>query len=711
MLQTPFLKKTYSIILVLLLFVGNLYAQFDISPDEEQFYQAEEAIVYGRYKEALTIYQELYDKDTSNYNLAFQIGLIYSKFHEDKLKAIPYLEAAVQHISKDYVEDFKEKNAPSDALFYLGGAYHLNYQLNEAMNIYMRFKMVLNPEFEQEIIKQVDKKITEINFAEKYIQEPIDIAIVNLGPTINSKYADYSPAISADEKTLVFTSRREGSTGGLKTLDDKYFEDIYISKKIFGRWTIPEKIDIVNSDGHEATISLSPDGKQLFVYKDELIKKNLIKKRDGNIYVSANIHGEWSTLQKLPENINTDSWETHATITADGKTMYFVTNKKGGLGGRDIYKTTLNTDGSWTEPKNLGAEINTEYEEDGPYITPDGKTLYFSSQGHSSMGGFDIFSTEYNEVDSVWSVPKNIGYPLNTTDDDIFFVLSADGKRAYYASSNQEGGYGEKDIYMIHLNGKNDKCPTVLKSTLDLKHNKKNDKAEVVIKTIDDQIQGIYKMNEKTKSLVFILPANSSFKVDVKINNVSYEKSLFTTPNICFKTNEEEFKFELPIVGKDSLDILDTLGVLAIKSLNINTIAEIRKEEDENVFVLKNIFFDYEKATIREESKPELDKLYLFLLSNPDIKIEIAGHTDAKGNDDYNQRLSQKRANSVMAYQAAKGIPSKQMVAVGYGETQPVAPNENADGTDNPMGRQLNRRIELKIINENNGVKDVIKND
>ena len=373
-----------------------------------------------------------------------------------------------------------------------------------------------------------------------------------MGDSVNSEYPDFAPVISADEATLIFTSRRAGGTTDDKTLDDnQYYEDIYIStKNKDGEWGTAKPIGSnINSAGHEASIGLSADGQQLFIYKATFEKGD---KGDGNIYKS-DLNGDvWTVPEKMGSDINTDkSWETSACLTSDGQTLYFVSDREGGYGGRDIYKCVKLPNGEWSKSQNLGAPINTEYDEDGPFIHPDGKQLYFASKGHKSMGGFDIFFSTKNESDSgiSWTEPINMGHPINTTDDDVFFVTSTDGKRAYY-SSFQEGGFGEKDIYQLSLNDQSQKDLAVLRGFIKM-YNGTNLPFDTRVSVFDadtkEQITMETKPNSKSGKYLMVLPTNKRYTL------------VYETPGCDKVTKEVALNESMSLNKIDGAFLLDTV--------------------------------------------------------------------------------------------------------------------------------------------------------
>ncbi|MBI4945157.1 MAG: PD40 domain-containing protein [Bacteroidetes bacterium] len=449
---TPFsiginLFRASALLLLFFLPLGKeLHAQ-PISKGEfrQMFTQGNLMMLDNFYDTACGTFLALNKADPSNANVNYKIGVCYLHLPGQKAKAIPYFENAIKQTSGNYLEDDpSEKNAPEDAAYYLGQAFHYAYRFDESMEQFKKFRDIIG-KWNLNLVKEIDRWTEMSKNAKELAAHPVECTITNLGDSVNCLFADYSPAITADEAFLVFTSRRQGA-GGMdnKTINDDFFEDIWIcTQGKYGTWSKAKSISrAINTDGNEAAIGISADGQQLYVYRDD--------NGDGNIYVSKLDGDFWNTPYKLDaSNINSKSWEPSACISADGNTMYFVSNRPGGLGGRDIYQCHRQPNRSWSEPENLGPSINTPYDEDAPFIHPDGVTFFFSSTGHNSMGGFDVFySTKVSNT--VWTNPLNMGYPINTTDDDIYFVTSSDGRRAYYASFRPEGK-GEKDIYMVSM--------------------------------------------------------------------------------------------------------------------------------------------------------------------------------------------------------------------------------------------------------------------
>lgn len=394
------------------------------------------------------IWTSLAREQPENGNVNYRAGLAHLRIGRQKKAALPYLQRAVDlGISRNY-DRFSpmEEQSPVEAHFYLGKAYHLNYKLDDAKASYNDF--LKKAPSKHHLRPMAMLGIQQAENAEALIANPVDFRIENLGAVINTEYPEFSPVISIDENALFFTSSRlRPDSSNLMVRDRKtgeYFNDIYVSyRDRQGEWQTPELLEINRTD-HTATVNVAADGQTLFIYRDDA--------GVGNIYESKLVGETWTEPIKLGGGINSNNWETHIAKSVDGQTAYVVSDRSGGFGGRDIYRVRKLPDGKWSKAQNLGPNINTRYEEDAVFISPDGKTLYFSSEGHNSMGGFDIFYSEYNEADDSWGDPVNIGYPINTVDDDVFFVTSADGRRAYY-SSVRDSGYGEKDIYQVFIPG------------------------------------------------------------------------------------------------------------------------------------------------------------------------------------------------------------------------------------------------------------------
>jgi len=390
--------------------------------DADFFFEGED------YREALFNYLKIHDKDSVNANINYCIGMCYMNIPGEETKAIPYFEKAASKISTKYRKSvYEERSAPLYLLFYLGTAYRIDNQLTKALAAYNKFRN--HPYFEGHYNEgMVDIEIGACERAKLIQDNPINARFTNIGPPVNNALMNRNPVLNKDETILIYLSSL------------KFYDAIFMSRKVKGVWGEPVNISSdVGSDGDCEPTCLSADGKELYFVKK--MKKN------SDIYVSVLKDSVWGPMQPLNKNINTSHNETHASISVDGKTLYFSSDRKGGFGGLDIYKSEKQANGDWGPAVNLGENINTEFDETTPFICEDGKTLYFSSKGHLNMGGYDIFVCHLM-ANNKWEKPNNVGYPINTTGDNIFFNPLANGEIAYTALVRPDG-FGKEDIYRI----------------------------------------------------------------------------------------------------------------------------------------------------------------------------------------------------------------------------------------------------------------------
>ncbi|HQI45728.1 MAG TPA: OmpA family protein [Bacteroidales bacterium] len=667
------MKKIFFILFIsVIYFNNNLQSQVsDIF--KTNFILAETYLNDENYQDALPVFLFLDTLTPGNPNICFNVGVCYINSMFEKTKAIPYLEKAIENVSISYVGYADEITAPIFAFYYLGKAYMIANRIDEALTNFEKFAYYLT-EKDEALLKDANRQIEMCYNAKKLMNNPVDIRIDNVGEPVNGPFPDYSPVISTDEQTIIFVSRREGTTCEKKDTDGKYFEDIYISTydTTQKKWTDLKKIGTnINTCGHEAPISLSYDRKQLFIYKDD--------NGDGNIYVSQLKLNNWTSPDKLSSNINTKSWETHASLTSDGNTLYFTSNRPGGFGGRDIYMCEKLANGEWSAALNLGPQINTEYEEESPFILPDNVTLYFSSKGHESMGGFDIFTSTISD-EGYWSTPENIGYPINTTDDDVFYVPTIDEQHAYYASA-KEGGYGDLDIYRLSIIAQK-KLVAHLKGIVfdEITLNPVGANIQVVDASTNEIVARLTS-EETTGNYYVSLPIGKKYFITAEAENYYPTDKYLNIPD----TITNPYYTEAIIMKK-------VPATIAIK--NKKLIFENKEIVVGERIVLNNVFFDFDKYTLRPESVEELNKWVQFLSNNGTLKIEVSGHTDNKGTAEYNKTLSENRAMAVCNYFIENGIAKTRIKYKGYGFDQPIATNKTDEG------RQKNRRTEIKIISK-----------
>ena len=395
----------------------------------EMFISAEGDLLFEDYAEALPKYLSLLQIYPENYNFYFRIGQCYLNTPGEKDKAIPFLETAVENINSDYRRGkFREAGAPYDALYFLANAYRIANNFEKALETYDLFLKDVDTEMYDTAL--VRFQIQTCDNARKMMRKPVYLVEKNLGNTINSRFSEFDPVISSDEKTLLFTRELQ------------FYDAIFWSTKVDGAWTEPVNLSPqLGIDQDYYTSSLSHDGRTLLLYR--------IDTYDGNIYSSTLEGGSWTKVEKLNGNINTKYWESHAAMSGDGRKIYFTSNRKESMGGLDIFVSERDSTGNWGPAVNLGPEINTVYNEESPFLANNDRTLFFSSRGHSNMGGYDIFRSDLDE-NGRWSKPVNIGYPLNTTDDDLFFFPVGKGNRGYFSRFTDDG-YGRMDIFSCDI--------------------------------------------------------------------------------------------------------------------------------------------------------------------------------------------------------------------------------------------------------------------
>ena len=461
------------------------FAQVQYSKEQKRIKkQADFYYSYGDYLNAFDAYKRLYYLDSVAPKMNFKMGICMLVLSTDLSKSTEYFKIA-------------NDNGNIESSFYLGNWYHLQNDFDKAIEFYQKYiiaegaKAIKKPE--------IDRRIATSERARKMMTDPVDVRIENMGKLINSKYPEYVPLISADESVLIFTSRRKGGVTDELDSYGKYYEDIYISYKENKKWLPPVGIGSnINTEGYDACVGLSSDGTTLITYKGSETGEG------GDLYYSTLEGDIWQKPVKYGPNINSDYSEFSASLSSDGNILYFSSNRPGGFGGLDIYRVVRFLNGEWSLPVNLGPSINTEYDDDAPFIHPDNVSLYFSSQGHGTMGGYDIFKSD-RAADSSWSQAENLGYPINTTDDDIYFVLSADGRRGYY-SSRQIGGEGEQDLYVMHL-ASEFKELTIIKGFITSADSLETPlKAKITLRDYKTKkIKAIYNSNSKTGKYMLVI--------------------------------------------------------------------------------------------------------------------------------------------------------------------------------------------------------------
>ena len=659
-------KYVLAVYLILCSFIVSAQDQKTLIANGDKFYGKKD------YKNALATYLAAQEINPDDAYLNFKIGLTYL-YSETKSKAATYIDKAYR----------LNPAVNPDIDYHLGIAFQNTNSFKLAIEHFERFKKKRS-----NLASIADEKIAECQVADSLSQNELNVIIENLGEGVNTPYNDYSPIISADGNTLIFTSNRTDDPARAKA--NANFEDIFVSYKNANKWSVPKPISQnINIKYNDAAASLSPDGKTLFLYYEE---------GEGDIYTSTRNGEAWSEPKPLNKNINTAMfWETCASVTSDGKKLFFASNRPGGIGELDIYVSQQDAKGDWGKAVNLGPIINTPNNEDSPFIHHDGTTLYFSSDGHPRLGNSDIFVSEF--VNNKWKKPENMGYPLNSWEYDGFFTLSPDKKKGYFSTA-KEGGLGDADIYSItFLEPKYKPKPKpVVAKVEEQKAKQEIPKSEEFVAP-EIEIHKIAKVvtllkgkviderNAAPLSAVISLVDNVTNKVLTKLNS-----------------NPTTGEFELVIPHGGNYGVATEKAGYLFNSINFNLpqFAEYQeidthiimvKAEIGSKVVLRNVFFDIGKSDLKLESVAEVENIRELLVRDAHLRVQINGHTDNSGNAASNKALSLKRASSVVDYLVKKGIAASRLSAKGYGSDRPIVSNDDEEG-----GRSINRRTEIEII-------------
>ncbi|MCI0750334.1 MAG: OmpA family protein [Flammeovirgaceae bacterium] len=685
----------YSIRCVLIFLTVCLLSLQALAQDGKQdaLNYLEQAKLMQEASQALNDIREIYvlaaTSDPENIIANFEAGHLYLKTI-NKERAVDYF-LKVRELDANYRFDLD---------FWIAKSYQYGLQWDKAIEYYTLYKEKLasKPNYQgrdKTPLASVDKSLYECENGKAFVSHPQQYAIVNIGREVNSEYPDYAPILNGSENEIIFTSRRRDGNMNENVADDNEpWEDIFTARKEGGNWSYAKNIgSSVNTPYHDSNLALSADGSTLFMYKDD---------GGGDIYYSERQGNDWSEPQPLPGIINSSYNEKSVSISTDENALYFSSNRPGGFGGYDIYVATKNDNGEWTYVKNLGPKINSDDQEDGPFISYDGSTLYFSCNGRNTMGGFDIFKSNFDKGANDWTEPENVGYPINTPDDDIYIVFSKDGQRGYY-SSVREDGLGYTDIYMITIPDepvvttkqpepikepdppKDTTTTPVVKTPVE---EKKPDPVKPVIKPLHFMVNVV---DAEGKA-----PLDARVKLQGLRDNRVVGSSQSGTGVFDFSVTSEsakEYRLSVEVNGYVFQNLTVRIPGATTEDKSITRTVEMRKLAVGVTSILRNLYFDFDKATFKTESYTELNKLENMLATNPGMKVEIGGHTDNVGTWVYNKQLSQRRAEAVKDFLVKKGIDPRRVKAVGYGEMKPLASND-----DNDDGREINRRVEVKVI-------------
>ena len=529
-----------------------------------------------------------------------------------------------------------------------------------------------SPLADKRYLPKIEKMIQNSLFAIEAIKHPVNFEPINLGEAINTELNEYFPSVTADDSTLLFTRRVDDILAPMGRQ-----EDIFVSRKTNGnQWGYSELIsDMINTKYNEGAPTFSTDGQYIIFVGCEIGEKDANgfyqyggdRKGYGScdLFYSQSDGKRWSEPVNLGPKINSRHWETQPSFSSDGKTLYFIrgltyNRQRRNPNNQDIYVTSIMKDGEWSKPKKLAANINTPFREESVQIHPDGKTLYFASNGHPGMGGLDIFMSRKND-DETWSDPVNLGYPLNTFVDENSILISSDGDLAYF-SSNREGGYGNLDLYSFKIDDQFKPLPIQFL------------KGRIIDAATKIPLLANFQLSNLESGKIIS-------QMQSKVGNGEF---LITVPNnkdFALYAEKEGYMYYTKNIYMDSLT-LSKDGFL---------IVELEKIKP-GTFILENIFFEVNKSELKNSSIIELEKVLKLLEITPNLKIEISGHTDNDGDDDFNMELSNNRAKSVVNWLIENGIKESRLSFKGYGETMPIVKNNTA------VNKAKNRRTELTII-------------
>ncbi|MEI8202601.1 MAG: OmpA family protein [Bacteroidota bacterium] len=664
---------------------GLKAAEENIKKADELLEKGEAALVLHQetpklFADALALYLKANEFNPNNAELNIKLGKCYLQTWK-KRSAIPLLEKALK----------LDPQITPEVYIYLAQAYTFENKFKESKAQIDLFKTKAKEKDVEKNKETINKIYAQCDTAIKLVVHPEKVSIQNI-KEINTPYPDFCASISADESMLLFNSIRPGTMGGKMGDDGFNNSDVFVSHKLKGKWTSPVAMGApINTDGEDICVGLSPDGQTM------LLSKNTTGNYD--LYFSKLQGDTWGELEKMQDGkINSPYNETHASINYNGTIVYYVSdNPYGNRGGKDLFFSGLANPriNLWGKGQTVTSDINSKYNENSIFIHPDDNTIYFSSQGFNSIGGYDIFVTK--RVPGGWTKPVNMGYPINTPYDETYFVMSANGRYGYLTSNREENGVGEEDIYRVkflgslkpaildnedhllasfalpvpesNLEGAVDidaKNLTILKGRVLDAFTMQPISAEIEITdNVKNESKGIFTSNSSTGKFLVSMPSGINYGLNVKAKDYLFFSENFDLPKLS----------DYSMVEKD---ILLTGMCIGCK------------------IVLRNIFFDSGKSTLRPESTNELSRLVQLINDiskvKPNVKIEISGHTDNVGSESTNQVLSESRAKAVVTYLITQGISASKLTFKGYGSTVPFTKN------DSPANRQLNRRTEFKIV-------------
>ena len=664
----PLIKPKFIFFILIIHFYSAIsFSQFFLSPDE-LYHEALEFIMADEYEEALPYFVQLLEKGYRTANIHYRIGQCYLFIPGQKTKSIQHLETAVQKASGYYTGHSPgEDLAPLDAYYLLGMAYRTNNQLEKSEQTFSLLLDSLGHGASE--MTKVNEQIKICRNAGELIRNEISLKAAKLDDMINTAFSNFNPVVNQNETLIYYMDAL------------KFYDAVMKSEKKGDRWEAPDNLTPeIKSDGDYIITDISEDENTLLLRMDDAYTK-------GDIYLCKKKNGKWDKLKKLNANINTRFNETHASFANNGKTLFFTSNRTGGYGGLDIYKSDLISEGDWGPAINLGLLINTALDEESPFISDENQSLYFSSQGHYNMGGHDIFISAVNE-NGEFQNPVNMGYPLNTTDNDLFYFPVKDGKQGYHAKYTDNLD-GNMDIYRYEIFSVANPARFTIKGQISLPPESDIPFEKINVTLIDkiksDTISS--GMAEKDGRYIYRLPSGE-FELNFSTGQAFLDRRSISLPPYL--------SIEELIVNSDlKYDLPEAIDSFVTKEITLPEKTEYASVSD--TFIIRHVLFGFDRYVVSKANLSYLDKLVSLLQKYPDIIVSIEGHTDAIGSESYNKVLSLKRADQVAGYLFSFNIGKNKVLVTGYGEELPLAINHNRDGSDNPEGRSFNRRVEISL--------------
>ena len=684
------MRYLFSILLILLL---NFYSYSQTANKQKTIFKnGNYYYLFEEYENAIESYLEVLTNDTGNANLNYKIGLCYLSLPDknDNLQSIKYLEKATKAVSKKYNESSpKERNTPIDTWYYLANAYRLDMKFDDAYNCYQSYLNIV-PEKQKQVIEYVKREQVDCKNAKDITLYRKVVDKKQLGINIESAENIQScPIISNDGSALVFCMGQNNifpPDFNLGDNNDHYeIDDIYYSLNIDGKWSKPENI-MTSLKTKELTlpVSISNDGTSLYLVRDD--------NDNGNLYESKRVSGKWQPMKKLNRKINTKHWETHASLCNNEQTLYFTSDKPGGLGGLDIYKSTRTANGDWGKAENLGPTINSRFDEETPYFDDTRKALYFSSQGHYSMGGFDIFCSLLS--DTGFTEPLNIGFPINSVGNDLVYISKIDTTLAY-ASLNSYDLHdttgNNNDLYAMQNPTKLNIPEYTAKGTLTA--NNDNIAQNILSKLIivdslsrERVLPVEFTLNNNVYSYVI---SSGEHRIIYKLPGFKNHTEIFMLPKIY---GNNELNVNIKFEPSEELLVSNQTTKDSINNIVQNNVVNNTSTEK---YIVRNMFFDFDKYQTKQYAE-NFDSIAKYLKNYSDTRIKLTGYADALGDKNYNLMLSKNRAIFVKEKLVLLGANSNQIEIDYKGVANPIASNNSKES------RKYNRRVEISIITDGN---------